>query len=229
MCEISYSTPMVKHAISFIFFGLLENAQGKINSRGFESGIETARCGQIVSEANTGSRIVCSERCLAHTFCKGVYYNAEALPSERCKLVTSNTSETINQTLFDRSNYTPYSFKISPTAHCINLGINVTTPRNWRSGCPRLYFPLDAITEGTPGGSDASVIGITSGRINNAFYLPNPTENSQAYFDLGYYPSTSYCFPDPEGCPEGITVAFWLKILAAPTAKQGFITTGQLL
>ncbi len=152
-----------------------------------------------------------------------LYYNAETVPSERCKLVTSNTSETINQTLIHRFNYTPYSIKISPIAYCTNLGISVSTPSNWRSGCPRLYFPLNSLSEGTHGGPDASFIGFTSGRMDNAFYLPNPAETTEAYFSLGYYPSTSYCFPDPEGCPEGITVAFWLKILALPTKRQGFI------
>ncbi len=49
--------------------------------------------------------------------------------------------------------------------------------------------------------------------------------SAQAYFSLGNYPSTSYCFPDPERCPEGTTVAFWLKVVGGAGPSQGLITT----
>ena len=65
----------------------------------------------------------------------------------------------------------------------------------------------------------------SSGKVNKAIYFNNPAEDAQAYFSLGNYPSTSYCFPDPERCPEGITVAFWLKIVGGAGPSQGIITT----
>ena len=95
----------------------------------------------------------------------------------------------------------------------------------WRSACPKLYFPLDSASEGTASGNDASTLGFTSGKVNDAFYFPNPAGTVEAYFSLGHYPSTSYCFPEPEKCQEGVTFAFWMKILGLTSKTQGFITT----
>ena len=148
-------------------------------------------------------------------------FNKSGIQDTSCKLVTSELSFTVNMTEFN--DYDSYS--VPPSNPCANLGINVATPVGWGSGCPRLYFPLDSMSEGTALGPDAGTIGFTSGQVNNAFHFPNPASNKQAYFSLGDYPSTSYCFPEPEICPEGVTFAFWLNLLALTGQTQGIITT----
>ncbi len=125
-----------------LIFCACYSTEGNIDSRQFENGIETTRCGHVVSEVNVRSRIKCSDKCLAHNSCKGMFYNAEAVNSVQCKLVTSYTGETINQTLAAENNYTSYSFKISSTAHCTDLGINVTTPTCGGPHVQNSTFPL---------------------------------------------------------------------------------------
>ncbi len=115
---------------------------------------------------------------------------------------------------------------VLPTEVCNNIGISVSNPTGWRSGCPKVYYPLASSSEGTALGPNSSAILFVSGKVNNSFNLPNPNGNIAAYFRLGTCLSTSYCFPDPERCPEGVSFAFWLKIYGV-TETQGFLTTHQ--
>ncbi len=190
----------------------------------FEQGSRTTFCGHIVPETNAGMSITCSFTCLLHKFCKGIAFNAEAHHSERCKLITSHTGTHIDQTQLINNGYTQYSIKNASPTQCSNIG-SISIPPDWRSGCPRLYFPLDQMSEGTALGPHASTISFTNGKINNSLHFPNPTGDMKAYFSLGYYPSTSWCLPEPERCPEGVTFAFWLKIHGTTGGYQGFIST----
>ncbi len=87
-------------------------------------------------------------------------------------------------------------------------------PRKWRFPCPKLYFSFDAETLGTRGGPAGTSITFEPSEIlNSAFQLPNPDGSIKAYFNLGHYPNTNYCFPDPEGCEHGVVFAFWLNVI----------------
>ena len=198
---------------------------GHIDSQYFLKGYDANICGDVLSVGSAGRLISCSEACLSYVTCKGFLFKQAAQSSNRCKLVISRERATINET-FIENYYVYYSVKPNPSLVCTNLGISIGTPINWRSGCPKLYFPLDLAAEGTAIGPDSSMIFFMPGKINNAFYFHNPSGIYEAYFDLGHYPSTSYCFADPERCTNGVTFAFWLNILAAPALGQGFISTG---
>ena len=178
--------------ISLWFFVLdkIDGSTGNINFQHFEKANTTTGCGHIVSVSDVGRRISCSQRCLSQKLCKGILFNEQTKNLQRCKLVTSQLGTRINEHI-----YTHYSLKASSKAPCNNLGISINTPRNWRAGCPRLYFPLNKISEGSALGSHAGAIHFVPGKINSSFYLSNPSGNLRAHFSLGYYPSAEYCFP----------------------------------
>ena len=182
-------------------------------------------CKKLTTEQSCQSLPACSHRCLVNKKCQGILFDADAGSSDKCKLLTSVVTKRNNDSKLEH--YVHYSVKSGLQKKCKNLGLSVQTPVNWGSKCPRLYFPLDSMSEGTAVGPQATSIVFTSGLVNNAFNFPNPAGNMQAYFSLGYYPSTSYCFPDPERCPEGATFAFWLKIMGSIEQFQGFITTAR--
>ena len=197
---------------------------GYIQNKYFIKGNLTTTCGHILSVSLAEKAETCSMRCLSETLCKGFLFSQRAGSADSCKLLTTEKATILNQNVFG-NNYTPYSIVRNPSDICGNLAINVSTPTDWQAGCPRLYFPLDNAAEGTAVGPDASVIDFITGKIDNSFYFPNPEGNKKAYFNLGHYPNTSYCFPEPEKCPEGVTYAFWLNILGSNGHHQGFITT----
>ncbi len=219
MCKLLFT------AFSLLVLALSKNdgATGDIKSKHFEQGNSTTGCGHIMS-VDAGSQITCSDRCLSQRLCKGMIFNGHAKHAQRCKLITSESTMRISG-LISEHNYKQYSFKIPLESPCKDLRISVDTPTEWRAGCPKLYFPLDEILEGTAQGPDASTIEFAPGKINNSFYLPNPTGNVQAYFSLGNYPSTDYCFPEPQKCKDGVSFSFWLNILAPSHGTQGIITT----
>ena len=196
-----------------------------VDSQYFLKGNHTTLCGNVLSVGSAGKLISCSEKCLLQATCRGFLFNQEAESLHKCKLVTAPERVRVNQT-FIENNYVEYSVKPNNLLVCNNLGISIGTPANWQAGCPKLYFPLDSAAEGTAVGPDSSRISFMPGKINNSFYFPNPSGIYRAYFDLGQYPSTSYCFPDPERCIEGVTFAFWLNLLGIQAGKfQGFIAT----
>ncbi len=184
-------------------------------------------CGQVEDKGDIKSLLHCSEKCLINGHCKGILFpnNKSTKDNATCKLVTSghNTMLNINET----EGFEIYSIKTKPKPGvCNNLGIGVPTPSGWGSGCPRVYFPLDSAVEGTAVGGGSAAIQFVIGKVGNSFYFPNPDANIQAYFDLGIYPLTSYCFPDPERCVQGVSFAFWLNLLTPGSAGiAGQITT----
>ncbi len=51
---------------------------------------------------------------------------------------------------------------------------------------------------------------------------------NRAYYRLGTYPSSQYCFPEPTRCNGGVTFSFFLNILGdvvGNTGWQGFFST----
>ncbi len=95
---------------------------------------------------------------------------------------------------------------------------------NWISPKPKLYFPLDSDTGSRLGTNPENIAFIGGGIVGNAFY--NPIGGGiQSYYRLGDFSSTEYCFPHPQSCPQGVTFAFWLKILGDTGTKQGIFTT----
>ncbi len=70
---------------------------------------------------------------------------------------------------------------------------------------------------------------ISGGKIGNALYSPTDSQSgNRAYYKLGTYPSSQYCFPEPTRCNEGVTFSFFLNILGDVTGNngwQGFFST----
>ncbi len=229
MVIILIQTMISQHLITNVLYLIVSLSNidvifGNIRSEYFIKGNLTTTCGHVVSVSHAETVVPCSVRCLSQTLCKGFLFNQGAGLADRCKLLTSQKATVVNQTVLG-NNYTPYSVRRDASLICGDLGISVGTPMDWQGGCPRLYFPLDNASEGTAVGPEASVIDFISGKISNSFYFPNPAGSDEAYFSLGHYPNTSYCFPEPERCPDGVTYAFWLKILGSAGQDQGLLTT----
>ncbi len=176
-----------------------------------QDGNPAAFCGEVdQGYEHVKTRLHCSDKCLHVTNCKGILFKRATNSSEQCRIVTSDSSKRLLTPHLDRAE--AYFVKPNSAGACDDLGIGVPTPAGWHSACPTLYFPLDSATEGTPGGTNWPVIDFVPGQVGNAFHLPNGGA-TVAHFDLGEYPETNYCFPDPERCNEGITVAMWINIL----------------
>ncbi len=180
-------------------------------------------CGHVKEDRDARTRLHCSDYCLLYANCKGIIFNKNLDHQERCKIVTSDTGKRLNLSQADGAG----AFFVKPemTTACVDLGDGVSTPSGWHSGCPALYFPLDSHSDGTALGPQSSVIEFVPGKVNNSFHFPNPGGTTQALFSLGYYPATTYCFPDPERCSKGATFAFWVNILGSTGAFQGIMTT----
>ncbi len=127
--------------------------------------------------------------------------------------LTNNSNE--NTTLGNSSNITG----------CNDLGIGVSTPTGWGSGCPKVYFPLDSDTGGAGGPGSSNIQFVAGGKVGNCYSSSRPG-NSDAYYQLGTFQSSGYCFLDPGSCPNGLSVAFWMNIVAMTTEDyQSFLTT----
>ncbi len=176
---------------------LLGSSYGKITTQHFQKEDITHATGQVLQDSfSIIRRLACSEKCLSYFRCKGILFNTNADISRKCKIVLTCATP-INHT--EWIGYVFYSIKQNDP--CSDLGISVATPVNWMSPCPTLYFPLDSMNEGTAMGNNPSAIQFVSGFKNNIFSLPNPSQTS-AYFHLGFYNLTQYCFPDPERCTQ---------------------------
>ncbi len=193
-----------------------------IEDQKFSKGNRTTICGQIVDSGNVKSLLACSEICSTHAGCKGILHLKNDHTPDKCQLVTSDGNAKFSNGETD--GFDVYSIK-APGNVCNNLGIGVPSPSGWGSGCPRVYFPLDSAAEGTVEGGGLAAIQFVSGKVGNSFYFPNPDANIQAYFNLGSFPVTNYCFPDPERCIQGVSFAFWLNLLAPGSGGGGQITT----
>ena len=180
-------------------------------------------CGKPLVDASARTRIACSLSCLSKMWCSGILFTVTGDRAERCKLIFPSCAHHINLTDWKSSGH--YALKTEMTNIC-NGGITGSRVADmWNLPCPRLYFSLDSSAQGTAGGANAGAISFPGSDIlGNTFYLPNPAANLDAYFMLGYYPNTDYCFIHPANCPQGITMAFYLNILHTNT-HQGFIST----
>ncbi len=211
-------------SLLFIFAFLHTNiidGQSFENSHYFTKEDMSNLCGDIASVSGAWNIGSCSMSCLWQKTCKGFLFGGNLDSTEKCKLVLSGTGISTNKTEFEEYEL----FLARKRTRCKNLLIYGATPEDWRSACPVLYFPLDNMLEGSARGSNASLIQFTGGVVDSSIHFPNPSGDNVAYFHLGHYPSTSYCFTTPARCPRGVTYAFWLNILEDTGTYQGVITT----
>ncbi len=201
----------------------MSSGLGQITTQHFLQEDITQATGQIHSDNYAiARRLACSQKCLTYEKCKGILFNSNADISGRCKVVLACDSP-INHT--NLIGYQFFSIKQNELVPCLDLAISVPTPVNWSSPCPTLYFPLDSMNEGIAMGNNPSAMQFVAGVVNNSLSHPNPSRNS-AYFHLGFYPSTEYCFPDPERCTQGVSFAFWLKLLGPVYPGKGVMGGG---
>ncbi len=169
-----------------------------------------------VSEYNGARTVIgCIIYCLRHTDCKAALFNRYSGGSKKCLQVRSG---------MNFINITDYEyFNIRRCADPSFANYDFLTDAGLP--CPKLYFPLDTDTGTRRGSSPGNVQFVSGGKVGGAFLNP-VTSSIRSYYNLGYYPSSEFCFPLAENCPLGITVAFWLKILGDLDGdKQGILTT----
>ena len=184
----------------------------------FREEFKNKTCGQIMHWPHVHNIISCSTECCNQNYCTSIFFNVNTNVSEKCKLISGHSKVSI-----DKDKWQGYKHFIKrPETACNNIGIPLKS--SWRSACPILYFPLDSNRSAILGGTVSNVEFLPSGKINGAISLPY-TVGSDAFYNLGTYPEADYCFPDPMKCPNGVSVAFWLKIPVVPTNYAGYITT----
>ena len=179
-----------------------------------KKGSITKTCGQATPWPSTHDFINCSVECLKESWCISILFHGKAIPSERCELVSSESPSVI-----DLDGLPGYDHFAISMVSCSNMGMS--TPPGWRSGCPRLNFSLDSQLTG----SALNVHFLSAGKLGQALNVPVPHSASDGYYNLGSFPETDYCFPDPARCPDGVTFAFWMKIPSFPATNEGYLTT----
>ncbi len=60
--------------------------------------------------------------------------------------------------------------------------------------------------------------------IEKALYNPS-NDSTLSYYNLGTYSQTEFCFIEPDACPQGVSIALWLKIVELAGHWQGILTT----
>ncbi len=214
----------------FIFTIYYKVTFSKFIFENYSSTTALTTCGKILPQPYVRSRIACSKICLSKLWCTGIIFNHNViLLDERCKLVFPACAYSINQ--INWTNYIYYAardaLQLDTKTNCNKGNIpGIIVSHKWAFPCPRLHFSLDSETFGARGGpTSINISFVPSEILNSAFQLPNPNGNIKAHFNLGHYPNTSYCFPDPEGCEQGVVFAFWLNVINGINSFQGFITT----
>ena len=203
----------------FLFIKFRGSTRGAILSDKFKQINKKVISGQLTIESYSENTMLCMTKCLLKSDCKGILFNENKHISERCKIVTDG-KYFIDLMLLSGLNLYGYH-----DAH-----FDVTGLTGWTSGRPKLYFPLDSDTGTKLGTRPLNNQFIAGGKIGNAYYKPYDGSFAQrAYYNLGYYPSSDYCFPEPATCNAGVSYAFWLNTLGDTTNPsdmwQGFITT----
>ncbi len=209
--------------LSLVLSMTLHLVSGHMLSQFYTKGNASTVCGRIENR-HTKRILSCSSQCLQQKTCKGILFDESTNFSKRCKLVTSDSKMKLDFNEF--YGYQDYSMKQNQTTACKNLGIGIPTPEHWKSGCPRVYFSLDSDVDGTSLGNNPSEITFLSpGKIGNSFAFMNPSGSYKAYYNLGTFPSPDYCFPVPDTCPQGFTIAYWLNFLGehVGSSTQTFI------
>ncbi len=177
----------------------------EINSKFLTKGNKTTLHGQIEA-AFSHTSVGCSSLCGQSANCRGILFNKHVEVAERCKLITTDSNNQIDDSAFQDYNvyidhdmvlFTQPGLNITCTNPAVNL------PDDWESSCPKAYFPLDSASEGSSYGNDQSLIDFTqTGIVGNAFTFDNPTGSYKASFTLnGIFQSPNYCFTTPDTCP----------------------------
>ncbi len=198
-----------------------------IVTKKFKESHQASVAGQIVSDVSGKSRLSCTSRCLQQDSCFGILYGKHLQDvSQRCKLIQNPTDclDVVNITTW--SQYTYYMKLDSNKKPCTDLGIGVATPSDWNTDCPTLYFKLDTAIPGGKRGEDASNIQfVTNGKVGNALKNPAPDSDTESWYQLGSYTNPDHCFQDPQECVDGMSVAFWLKLINTGSASHGIMST----
>ena len=152
-------------------------------------------------------------------------FKSNTLISERCKLVTPHCIS-----MKYASNWIDYKqYYIKGNYNKVS-GLSSTSPaaQQWPLDFPTCYFPLDSKAVGSTKGASPTAIDFTqSGIHGNAFSFLNPSGNLKAFYDLGTFQSPAYCFSTPDRCQHGMSISFWLNVLAENQLSccQSFITS----
>ncbi len=199
----------MNYLFSLAVFHIVGSSFGEITSKVLKKSKVTNLSGTIIDASlrRKNSLQACSLACFHHDTCQGVLFSADKQSGKTCKLIMSE-SGTMNPS--DLSGYAQYLSAIC----CWFPGGRYAPPINWNHGCPTAYFPLDSSSEGTPYGNDVSVLDFSQpGIVGNGLSFSNPTGNLKASFILqGTFTSPDFCFTQPDTCPEGFVMAFWMNI-----------------
>ncbi len=172
-------------------------------------------CGKAIPWSDTPDFQNCSVQCLKENWCISILFNRNAILSERCKLISPESTGVINLDGMPGFEHFALSMK-----SCNNMGIG--TPTGWRSGCPTVYISLDSQHTGS---AVNNADFLSSGKLGQALNVPT-ISGSDGYYNLGNFPNLYFCFPDPSRCPDGVTFAFWMKLASFPaTGNEGYLTT----
>ena len=175
-------------------------------------------CGTIISLPSVQKWLSCSSECLTGTHhCSGILISGKRGSSQECKLISPEVSTPVDSNALHE--YEHFAIKSVPQVACDNMGIS--TPVGWRSGCPVVYFSMDVQITGGLVNADF----LSAGKLDQALNVPTVASASDGYYNLGNFPQTDYCFPDPATCPNGVTYAFWMKIASLSTNIDGYLTT----
>ena len=174
--------------------------------------------GFIKDVDNNHSLRQCAFDCMLTTKCVAVLFNPSTPDQNACKHMIRGLG-TINLTHW--KGYELYMFEYDTEDPGIGA---IKTPSGWTSGKPRLYFPLDSDI-GTRHGVDYDNIDFTNDSIIGKAFL-NPSDGTtQSYYELGNYSENEFCFIELVQCPEGASIALWVKIMGHAGTWQGIIST----
>ena len=160
--------------------------------------------GKEVTIYDSNSLFYCIVSCqLSNTTCNGVIFCNDAIDPLRCHHIYCGSAQ-INWASMSNCNLYMRSYDIK---------------------IPKLYFPLDGIGSATALGQASSNVQFVVGKVCNTFYNPLQGSIPKSYLNLGHFPETEFCFPEPQKCELGVTFSFWLNILGTTGEWQGIITT----
>ncbi len=212
--------------IIFLYFLMLLSIQecfGLFRFKRFQKDSKITVCGTIFNVTDVGSIFTCSLECMKNNMCAAVLFNENEPSQNRCKLISLGSAATVDMSGLSR--YEHFVMRPDIDVPCNNMG--VAKPEGWRSGCPKLYFPLDYDQSAGYGGSSANSDFSTAGKLGQALYIDNTAAPPYAYLNLGSgYTLPEFCFPDPGTCGDnGVSFALWMKLPSHPTTAQGYLTT----
>ena len=204
--------------VLFLFYFGVERSTGSVISKWFHKESQMISCGTITPFSTADTLSDCAIECFEQNGCTVILFDGNADLPNRCKLVSSPFSAPVDLTgLLGHE-----TFLIRPDSKVTCNIMGITTPEGWRSGCPKLYFPLDSDQSGLYGGSSTNANFSTDGILGKALYLKNDGSAPYAYHNLGNtFTSDQFCFPDPSSCMNGASFAFWLMIPQQPTGNSG--------